>query len=425
MKTDNNTTNTNLGKYDEEKNLEKYDANANLEKYTPKIGVLGLGGAGTNTVELLQKRLGDSVRFIICNTDVQSVKASSCKNKILLGPKTTKGKGAGGKPAVGRAATEESLSEIMELIEDLDMIVIVAGAGGGTGTGAVNVVGKAAREKDILTIAIITSPFGFEGKGRDVVAEKCIRELEDHVDTLVVNRNQKLLEMTKGKASFIEAFEISDKFSADCVESFVSIIQETDLMNVDFADIKTIAKDRRSKAIMGTGYADGEDAGMRAINEAMSSFLLESEQSWSDVDNVLLCVRGGSDLSIEDVSDIGDKVKSSVDPNANIIMGANTSFEAKGSVRIFVFGITHRKSGANIHNKKSTIDKKDADPKLVTMDYENREFIGDRHDLNEDISKFGAKDDQTKKKRFSFWNWGRSKHNKESESDLDIPDFLK
>jgi cell division protein FtsZ len=412
--------------------LKDETADRDLEQYTPKIGVVGLGGGGTNTVELLQKRLGDSVRFLICNTDVQSVRASTCKNKILLGPNTTRGKGAGGKPAVGKAATEESLAEILDCIRDLDMIIIVAGAGGGTGSGSTAVVGKAAKELDILTIAIITSPFSFEGTGRDAVADKCIRDLEDNVDTLVVNRNQKLLEMTKGKSSLAEAFHISDQFSADCVESFVNIIQQTGTMNVDFADITSIARDRKSRAIMGTGYAEGEGAGMRAIEDAMSSFLLECEQSWSDVDNVLLCIHGGSDLSMEDVSCIGDKVRVAVHPDSNIIMGANIVPEIKGSVRIFVFGTTRRKGGTSAMQKKPTknntqYENNNAKYNNENYDnnthynYENIDYVGNRHDLHEYKEQFN-KTEEKPKKASSWWSWGQKNDDKHKIDQL--PEFL-
>lgn len=397
--------------------LENNAKNINLDQYTPKIGVFGLGGAGTNTVELLQKRLKDSVRFVICNTDVQSVKASTCKNKILLGPQTTRGKGAGGKPAVGRAAAEESINDIVECMDGLDMIILVAGFGGGTGTGTGQVVAHAAKERDILTIAMITTPFEFEGKMRDAVADRFIKELEDCVDTLVVSRNQKLLEMTKGRATLVEAFEISDRFSADCVESFVNIIQQTGTINVDFADIASIARDRKSRAIMGTGYAEGDGAGIKAVEDAMSSFLLEfGKFSWSDVDNVLLCVHGGSDLSMDDVNAIGEKVRTAVHEDSNIIVGANITQEQTNAVRVFIFGTTRRKSNY------SSQAKNEASKKKLDSNYDSTKSQKKSYDQGNDTQDDRTDNTQNNSHR-SFWSWGS--RNDKNEKNQDIPEFLK
>lgn len=398
-----------------------------LDGYMPKIGVIGCGGAGGNAINLLQTRLSGQVEFFVCNTDVQALKSSTCENKIVLGLKITKGKGAGAKPAVGRAAAEDTIDEIIDEFKrkQIDMLLIVGGEGGGTGTGAMPVVAKAAREEGILTIGVVTKPFAFEGSHRMAAAEQGIRELQDEVDTLIVSANDNLRSVTNGAVSFKKAFEISDTFLAECVTSFVSIIQETGLVNVDFADLCSVAKDRKSRAIMGTGYAEGENAGTRAIEEAMSSLLLDfGDVKWESVCNVVVCIHGGEDLQMTDVNDINEIVKNKISPNANIIMGATIRQEMKNAVRVFVFGTTNKTAAP----AQSDTKKRKRDEQKISLEYSDSEsiYVGTRHALHEDVDGYEAGSSNEEKPGFFGRLFGKKPQVQEKpEIKRVLPPFLR
>jgi cell division protein FtsZ len=390
------------------------DNEKSLEGFMPRIAVMGVGGAGTNAVELLKTKLSNKVDFLVCNTDVQSLKHSTCDHKIVLGPRLTKGKGAGGKPEIGKAAAEESLEEVMSAIQGVDMLIITGGQGGGTGTGAMKVIAKAARDEGILTIGVVTKPFAFEGSHRMATAENGIRELQEQVDTLIVSANDNLRSVTNGTVSFKKAFEIADTFLSDCVMSFISIIQETGLVNVDFADLCAIAKDRKSRAIMGTGYAEGDNCGVRAMEEAMSSLLLDfGEFTWKDVNHVIVCIHGGEDLGMDDVTEANNKIKDEISSDANIIMGATIRPDMKNAVRVFVFGTTG-----------GTVTQSETKKKEVKIDYSYGEFVGTRHSMHEDVAGFKAKMQPKKKKGFLERIFG-SNDDEDEVIIKEIPDFLK
>ena len=360
------------------------DADDVFESYMPRIGVMGIGGAGTNAVNLLKSELGEQVDFFVCNTDVQSLRSSICENRIILGPKITRGKGAGAKPELGRASAEDSIEEVLNTVKSkaVDMLIITGGEGGGTATGAMPVIAAAARAEGILTIGVVTKPFHSEGEHRRAIAEQGIQELQREVDALVVIANERLTSLTNAQISFKRALEITDKFVCDCVRSFVSIVKDTGLINVDYADLCAVAKDKKTRALMGTGYAEGENCGAKAIDEAMSNFLLDFDGiSWDSVCNVAIAIHGGEDLPMSDVVDINDTLRKAISPNANIITGTTIRPEMKGAVQVFVFGT------GPAHNSKTTqAEFKKSKPSM--LEYNESEYIGTRHDLHEDVKPY-------------------------------------
>ncbi|WP_172619012.1 cell division protein FtsZ [Candidatus Cytomitobacter indipagum] len=371
------------------------------------------------------------IEFAVCNTDIQALNESNCAKKIQLGTKTAQGLGAGSKPECGKKAAEESIDSIMEFLSDANMVIITAGMGGGTGTGAAPVIAEAAKAAGILTLGIVTKPFNFEGSHRVNVAEKGIEELQNNVDTLVIVSNQNLHSITAGNTPFVDAFGIADKFLADCISSVVNIIKNPGLINVDFADLSTVVKDRRNKAMMGSGIASGENKGAKAAATAMSNLLLDfGDFSWKNVDHVLVCITGGPNLSMDDVSDATQKINEEVSSNAHIILGATFSDNEDDSIRIFIFGTS------KINESEIKKDGEEKKRKKVNANYDedgdDNVFIGSKHyNLNEPNSEFKAdySNSKTNDKKngwsvLNFW-----KKNKKSEEEVSVknnlPDFLK
>ena len=414
------------------------DGDKSLEGFMPKIAVMGVGGAGTNAINLLQSRLGDKADFFVCNTDVQSLQTSTCPNRMILGARLTRGKGAGAKPSVGRAAAEDSIEEIMEAIKakNIDMLILTGGEGGGTCTGAAPVIAKAARQEGILTIAVVTKPFSFEGMHRMAAAEQGIKELQEEVDTLVVIANDNLRSLTNGAVSFKKAFEIADTFLSDCVISFVSIIQETGLVNIDFADLCSVARDRKSRAIMGTGYAEGDNCGARAMEEAMSSLLLDFEGvQWPEVCNVLVCIHGSEDLGIDDVSKMNEILRDKVAPTANIITGTTLRTDMKNdAVRVFVFGTTSSRGKTEVQEvklgRKRVLreDFRKDEPPII--EYAEQSFVGSRHALHEDVSEYRSsanaapKPEVKKHKGFLSMFMGSDENDEDEDSKKSSSNFM-
>ena len=372
------------------------DDKDNYEGFMPRIGVMGVGGAGTNAVNLLNAELGNQVDFFVCNTDVQSLRSSTCENRIILGPKITRGKGAGARPELGKASAEDSIEEVINLVKSksIDMLILTGGQGGGTATGALPVIASAARSEGILTIGVVTKPFNSEGEHRRAMAEQGIQELQREVDALVVIANERLTSLTNAQISFKRALEITDKFVCDCVRSFVSIVKDTGLINVDYADLCSVAKDKKTRALMGTGYAEGENCGSKAIDEAMSNFLLDFDGiSWDSVCNVAIAIHGGEDLPMSDFVDINDTLRKAISPNANIITGTTIKPEMKGSVQVFVFG-----TGPAHHNKQQNLQEPKPKPK-PSIEYSESQFIGTRHELHEDVKPYSVIEPQQPVKR--------------------------
>ena len=283
------------------------------------IKVIGVGGGGNNVVNRMVRTGTKGVDFIAVNTDKQALEASSATNKIQIGEKLTNGKGAGADPEVGRKAAEENRKQISEILEGTDMVFITAGMGGGTGTGAAPIVAELAKELDILTVGVVTKPFGFEGRRRMQQAEGGIEELRTKVDSLVIIPNERLKHATDQKITFANAFEIADDVLRQAVQSISDLIRDTGFINLDFADVTSIMKDA-GYAHMGVGRAEGKDRAELAARAAVASPLLET--SIDGARGVLINITGTSDLDFEDVDKASEIITSAAHPDATIIWGA-------------------------------------------------------------------------------------------------------
>ena len=283
------------------------------------IKVIGVGGAGNNAVNRMIEADIKGVEFIAVNTDRQALQKSKAPTKIQIGEKITRGLGAGANPDIGAQAAEESRSEIGEALRGADMVFVTAGMGGGTGTGAAAIVAGTAKEMGILTIAVVTKPFTFEGKKRLAQAERGIESLKGKVDSLVVIPNDKLLQIIDRKTSIVEAFKMADDILRQGVQGISDLIAIEGLVNLDFADVKTIMLNR-GMAHMGIGRASGENRAEDAAKQAIQSPLLET--SIEGARGVIINITGGSDLGLQEINTAAELVQRSVDPEANIIWGS-------------------------------------------------------------------------------------------------------
>ena len=286
---------------------------------TATIKVIGVGGAGNNAVNRMVDSGIKGVEFIAVNTDRQTLLVSKAATKIQIGEKITRGLGAGANPDIGAQAAEESKAEIAEALRGADMVFVTAGMGGGTGTGAAPIVAAAAKEMGILTIGVVTKPFTFEGKKRLSQAERGIESLKGKVDTLVVIPNDKLLQIIDRKTSIIEAFKMADDVLRQGVQGISDLIAIPGLVNLDFADVKTIMLNT-GMAHMGIGRASGENRAEDAAKQAVQSPLLET--SIEGARGVIINITGGTNLGLHEVNTAAELIQRSVDPEANIIFGA-------------------------------------------------------------------------------------------------------
>ena len=307
--------------------------NVTMMDGTATIKVIGVGGAGNNAVNRMIEAEIKGVDFIAVNTDRQALQVSKAKTKIQIGEKITRGLGAGANPDVGAQAAEESKSEVAEVLRGADMVFVTAGMGGGTGTGAAPIVAQAAKEMGILTIGVVTKPFTFEGKKRLSQAERGIESLKGKVDTLVVIPNDKLLQIVDRKTSIIEAFKMADDVLRQGVQGISDLIAVPGLVNLDFADVKTIMLNT-GMAHMGVGKASGENRAEDAAKEAIQSPLLET--SIEGARGVIINITGGEDLGLHEVNTAAELVQRSVDPEANIIFGTVTDPSMKDEIQITV-----------------------------------------------------------------------------------------
>ncbi|GIU10313.1 cell division protein FtsZ [Shewanella glacialipiscicola] len=298
------------------------------------IKVIGVGGGGGNAVEHMVKHNIEGVEFIVTNTDAQALRKSSAGSTIQLGRDVTKGLGAGANPDVGRAAAEEDRENIRAAIKGSDMIFIAAGMGGGTGTGAAPVVAQIAREEGILTVAVVTKPFPFEGKKRMVYAEQGIAELAKHVDSLITIPNEKLLKVLGRGTSLLDAFAAANNVLLGAVQGIAELITRPGLINVDFADVKTVMSEM-GNAMMGTGVARGEDRAEEAAEAAVASPLLE-DIDLAGARGVLVNITAGMDMSIEEFETVGNHVKAYASDNATVVVGAVIDPEMSDELRVTV-----------------------------------------------------------------------------------------
>ena len=298
-----------------------------------KIKVIGVGGGGNNVVNRMVRAGVTGVDFVAVNTDKQALNISSAEYKIQIGEKLTHGQGAGSDPEVGRKSAEESRSQISKALEDTDMVFITAGMGGGTGTGAAPIVAEAAKEQGILTVGVVTKPFGFEGRRRMMQAEKGIEDLRGKVDSLVIIPNDRLKHATDQKITFANAFEIADDVLKQAVMSISDLIRETGFINLDFADVTAIMKDA-GLAHMGVGRAAGKGKAEEAARLAISSPLLET--SIQGAQGILVNVTGASDIGLDEVYEAANMVKELVHPDANTIFGATFDDSLGDEIRVTV-----------------------------------------------------------------------------------------
>lgn len=299
-----------------------------------KIKVVGVGGGGSNAVaHMIQEQKIESVEFIVMNTDAQVLLDNPADTKLQIGEKITRGLGVGGNPEVGRQAAEESRDKIRDLLVDSDMVFLTAGMGGGTGSGAAPVVAQIAQEVGALTVSIVTKPFAFEGARRMVLAEDAIETLADHVDALICIPNQRLMDVIDRKMSLVDAFKVVDSVLAQGVEGISEIITTPGLINVDFADVRTIMKDAGS-ALLGIGTGVGENRAQMAARAAIQSPLLEL--SIEGAKGVLFNIAGGGDMTMAEVDEAARIISENADTDANIIFGATVNPKLNEQLRITV-----------------------------------------------------------------------------------------
>jgi len=297
----------------------------------PRITVLGVGGAGGNAVNNMIASKLEGVDFIVANTDVQALAQSKSEHRIQLG---REGLGAGAQPEVGRAAAEESLDDLLQHLGDVNMVFITAGMGGGTGTGAAPVIAKAVREAGVLTVGVVTKPFAFEGDRRMRIAEKGIAELQQYVHTLIVIPNQNLFRVANDRTTFAQAFAMADDVLHAGVRGVTDLIVMPGLINLDFADIKSVITEM-GKAMMGTGEAEGEDRAQKAADLAISNPLLD-DVSMKGARGVLINITGGPDLMLFEVEQAANRIRAEVDPDANIIFGNTILDNMEGRICVSV-----------------------------------------------------------------------------------------
>ncbi len=300
----------------------------------PRITVVGVGGAGGNAVNNMIASGLAGVNFIVANTDAQALAASSAEQRIQLGVSLTEGLGAGSKPEIGSAAAEEALEEIRTQISNSHMVFVAAGMGGGTGTGAASVIARIAKELDILVVGVVTKPFQFEGQRRMRIADAGIAELRKYVDTLIVIPNQNLFRVANEKTTFAEAFVLADQVLYSGIACIVDLIVKEGLINLDFADVRTIMSGMGT-AMMGTGEASGERRAVTAAEEAIANPLLD-DVSLRGAKGLLLSIIGGRDLTLYDVDEAASRVRQEVDPEANIIVGATFDESLGNRVRVSI-----------------------------------------------------------------------------------------
>ena len=323
----------------------------NMQELRPRITVVGVGGAGCNAVNNMINADLEGVDFLVANTDGQALAHSKATRKIQLGSAITQGLGAGSKPEIGRAAAEESLQEVMAELADCNMVFITAGMGGGTGTGAAPVIARAARERGILTVGVITKPFEFEGQRRMLQAEDGIEELQAYVDTLIIIPNQNLFRLANERTTFADAFHMADAVLHQGVCGVTDLMIKPGLINLDFADIRAVMGEM-GKAMMGTGEASGESRATQAAEAAINNPLLD-EVTMKGANAVLINITGGMDMTLFEVDEAANRIRKEVDTDATIIFGSAFDDKLEGIMRVSVVA-TGINSSAQSNDKSFT-----------------------------------------------------------------------
>lgn len=330
-----------------------------------KIKVIGVGGGGSNAVNRMIEAGLQGVDFIAVNTDAQALKLSKAETKLQLGAKLTRGLGAGANPEIGKRAAEESKEQIEEALQGADMVFITAGMGGGTGTGAAPVIAEIAKQLGALTVGVVTRPFSFEGRRRATHAEAGIQALKEKVDTLIVIPNDRLLEIVDKNTPMLEAFREADNVLRQGVQGISDLIAVPGLINLDFADVKTIMSDKGS-ALMGIGIASGENRAVEAAKKAISSPLLET--SVDGAQGVLMNITGGTNLSLYEVHEAAEIVAAASDPEVNMIFGSVINEDLKDEIIVTVIA-----TGFEERDNKSRVIERKSSPKLAKTMLEQKD----------------------------------------------------
>ncbi len=299
-----------------------------------RIQVIGIGGGGNNAIQYMIEQDVDGVEFVCANTDAQAIARSSARVVLQLGDEITKGLGAGADPEIGKRSAEEARDRIREVLSGTDMVFLAAGMGGGTGTGAAPVFAEIAKELGILTVAVVTKPFGFEGKKRMMVAEEGIRALGKHVDSLITIPNNKLLNVLGKNISLLNAFKAANNVLLGAVQGIADLITRPGLINVDFADVRTVMSEM-GMAMMGTGVSSGENRAREAAEAAIASPLLE-DIDFNGAKGVLVNITAGSDMSIGEFEIVGDSIKDFASENATVVVGTVIDPEMRDELRVTV-----------------------------------------------------------------------------------------
>ena len=370
----------------------------NMQELTPKITVIGVGGAGGNAVNNMIESNLEGVEFVVANTDGQALSNSTATRKIQLGINITRGLGAGSVPEIGKSAAEESIQDILSELNDSNMVFITAGLGGGTGTGAAPVIAKAAKEKGILTVSVVTKPFDFEGSHRKKIAEDGIQEIQKFSDTLIVIPNQNLFRLANERTGFAEAFGIADNVLHKGVCGVTDLMVKPGMINLDFADIKTVMS-QMGKAMMGTGEASGDNRAIEAADTAINNPLLD-ETSMKGAKAVLINITGGSDMTLFEVDEAANRIRKEIDANANIIFGSALDDSLNGSIRVSLVatGISTNEITENenseVHNLfENKIDQPSLNKELSNANLSSSEIKYKEHDIKEEEEKESCTDE--------------------------------
>ena len=334
--------------------------NTNTNAFNPtsvvKIKVLGVGGGGNNAVNRMIEANVTSAEFVAINTDKQALLISKADKRLQIGERLTGGRGAGAIPEIGRKAAEESKASITEILKDTDLVFITAGMGGGTGTGAAPVIAQIAKEKGILTVGIVTKPFQFENPKRMENAEKGIAELRKYVDTIVIIPNERLLTILPEKTTLVEAFRYADDVLRQGIQGISDPIVFPGMINLDFADIETIMKNR-GLAHMGIGHGKGENKTLEAVRQAVASPLIET--TIEGATGVVLNIKGGSDITLREVTEAANMVKEVIDPSCNLIFGSSIDPEMRDEVEITIIATGFKTPGEEEEVKEEPEVKKE------------------------------------------------------------------
>ncbi len=381
-----------------------------------KIKVVGIGGSGGSAVNRMVKSKIRGVEFLAVNTDVQALHYSQAPIKLHIGKTVTRGLGAGMNPELGKKAAEEAQNDIREALKDADMVFITCGLGGGTGTGAGPIIADIARDMGALTVAVVTKPFTFEGAQRKAIAERGLDELGDRVDTIIVIPNDRILQVIDKKTSLLDAFGAVDEVLRQGVQGISELITIPGLINVDFADVKTIMQNQGS-ALMGIGQAEGENRAIEAAKAAIASPLLEL--SIDGAKGILFTVTGGANLGMHEVNEAAKVITESADPEARIIFGAVINEDLKDQVRITVIA-------TGFNGAKEVSSKLEEMPAPSQPFYKPTEFIKSKEEPEEEekdsLSKIKTSLKKTIEKEVPAQ---KSEAEKADEEDLEIPAFIR